>query len=125
MIAVEEQKGKRCPGEITCRKGGDPLYLLSRPSAGEQDEATGENSADLICPHCPLFKTKQGNTPLHVTLAINFAMEHDEQVAGGLRLDSVDRLTPMRWAAYRGLTRGRAKFDEWKYEQWKKDNPER
>jgi hypothetical protein len=114
-------KGKRCPGETECRKGGDPLYLLWKPSAGEKDEATGQNSAAMICPNCPLFDTKPGREPIHVTAAINFAMEHEESIEGGLRLNSLDQLNPMQWAAYRGLSRGRSKFEEWRYEQMESD----
>lgn len=98
------------------------MYLLGRPSAGEVDEATGEVSAELVCPQCPLVRTKPGSESLRVAIAKVFAQEHEEEVNSGLRLSSVDALTPMEWAAVRGLSRGRARFDEYKYEQMKAES---
>lgn len=89
------------------------MHLLARPSAGETDETTGEISADLVCPQCPLFRTKPGNEPLRIAVAKYFAMEHEEEVNNGYRFGSPDALTPLQWASVRGLSRGRAKFDEW------------
>jgi hypothetical protein len=108
-VAVDEANGKRCPGEEECQLGKDPAHLLARPGKGE-------TAAD-ICPRCPLIKTKPENTPLHIAAAKYFAMEHEEEVNNGFRFNSPDALTPMQWAAIRGLSRGRAKFDEWKDEK--------
>jgi hypothetical protein len=115
--------GRRCPGETECRKGEDPLHLLGRPSDGEEDEATGENSAAIVCPQCPLYRTKPGLEPPAVTQAINFAMEHEEEVKNGLRMGTRDMLSAMEWASCRGLSRGRAKYDEYLEEKRQQENP--
>jgi hypothetical protein len=99
------------------------MYLLARPSADEKDEATGENSPALICPHCPLFNTKPGQESLHITLAQSFAMEHEEEVKNGYRFANLDSLSPMQWASVRGLSRGRAKYDEWWDAERRKETP--
>lgn len=120
---MKELGGRRCPGEAICREGADPDYLLARPSAGDEDEATGENSPALICPHCPLFRTKPGNAPLSVEQAISFAMEHEEEVKNGYRIGSPDALSPLQWAACRGLSRGRSKYEEYIDELREKATP--
>lgn len=102
--------------------GEDPMYLLARPSAGEEDDSTGETAADLVCPICPLYATKPENTPLHIAAARYFAMEHEEEVANGLRLKDKDDLTPLQWAAVRGLSRGRSRFEEWQIAERKKED---
>lgn len=40
-------------------------------------------------------------------------MEHEEEVKNGLRIGSSDALTPLQWAACRGLSRGRSKYEEY------------
>jgi hypothetical protein len=110
---VEQQDGKRCPGEAICQKGEEEYYLLARPGAGEADEATGTPIASMICPNCPLFSTKQGSEPRHVAEAISVAMEHEEEVKNGYRFGDRNELTPLEWASVKGLSRGRARFEEW------------
>lgn len=65
------------------------------------------------CPECDYFPTKPGQEPLHLAAALVFATTHAQRVTAGLRLTSVDQLTPHQWAAVTGMQRGQDRFKEW------------
>jgi len=68
----------------------------------------------MVCPQCPLFRTKPGTEPPHITASVAYAMNHEAKVQMGYRLSDEDRLTPIQWSACHGLIAGRARFDEWR-----------
>lgn len=105
MICVDANNGERCPGERECE-------ILKQP--GESPEET--------CPGCLYYKTKPGYASDEVTSALRFAMDHEAEVTtGGYRIHDKNVLTPFQWAAIRGLTKGRNRYDE-ESEQIRKQN---
>jgi hypothetical protein len=97
--------------------GEGAFPLLSRLSAGEIDEATGEADASEVCPNCPVYATKLGYEPPLVSQAMTFAMAHEQRVKMGLRLGDQNALTPLQWSACHGLLRGRDRYDDWRNER--------
>jgi hypothetical protein len=95
---VDDNEGERCPGEIKC-------HHLKKP--GMEDPVT-------TCPDCPLYLTKQSREPEYITILLSTAMQFDEMKEAGLVIGDINALSPIQWAAVKGLQRGRRLADEYK-----------
>ena len=82
-----------CPGERRCStKKGNRIYRFLKQNP--------EAEIEQICAGCHLKETKPGNEPLHLSQAIQIAIELDEdgQVCEGFDYPAIlDHLDPFEW----------------------------
>lgn len=86
---------------------------LARPGATvEEDcEPTTDEEGSPIG-GCPLLKTKPGSEPASIAWSLNRANQIERRAKMGRRINQLNELTPMEWAAGEGLQVGHQRWQE-------------
>lgn len=117
LEALEAGKGKRCPGETSCRQRiieDEDGRELPNPDAGPLGHpANGDRTPDQICGKCSLRGTKPGSEPPHLTQFLTVACRLDKlRDAGATFVYPQSLPSPYLWAALVGSKDGRNRHED-------------
>lgn len=101
-----------CPGEDRCETE-EKMVIFTKRLYGD------DRACEEICQDCKLLKTKPGQEPPHLTLAIVTANELDGLKEAGAVFPYPDALSAFEWTCIEALNAGRAlsKANEHREEQ--------